>query len=136
MNSQAISSRNPRSRWQLQLSSLLLIVVIFAVLLAWLADHRSLQSQIKPPEKKVSVVYQLQNASAHRVARKLSTLYPDQRFVVLHPYKSHPRKSVIAACNESVQEQIAIIIRHFDRSNTDMIELETAAENETPANRK
>ena len=142
MNNLTNSNDNQRKFWRLQLSTLLLIVTIFAVLSAWLIDHRNLRSQIKPPETKFVAVYQLGNASASRVQSELSQLNPDQRFIVDTTGKPtgipnmQQNQSVIVACDASVRDQIEIIIRHFDRSNTDMLEIETVAEKQKPANRK
>ncbi|MDB4766141.1 hypothetical protein OAG71_00490 [bacterium] len=140
MKHQATSIKNRRKWWRLQLSSLLFIVTIFAVLSAWLVDHRNLRSQIKPAETKFAVVYQLQNASVNRVISELSSLYPNQRFVSVSNKKltgiakTQQDQSVIVACDASVRHQIAIIIQHFDRKNTDMIEIETVAEKQSSAN--
>ena len=134
LNHQTKTNSNPRIFWRLRLSSLLLIVTVCAILFAWLVDHRNLRSQIKQPETKFSAIYSLRYASARRVVSELSLLYPDQRFiedksgtmtVVPSP---QTQQAVIVSCDASVREQIAIIIRHFDRDDTDMIENETVAE--------
>ena len=141
MNRQ-ITSSNSRQKWrQLGLSSLLLVVTIAAVLTGWFVDHQNLRSQIKPVERKFVTVYQLQNASPARVMSELSILYPAQRFVSgatgkpSGMTKSQQDQSVIVSCDESVRDQIGIIIQHFDRKNTDMTELELVTEERSSANR-
>jgi len=47
MNDELEPSKKSRNWWRLRLSTLLLVVAMFAVLLAWLADHQKLKSQIE-----------------------------------------------------------------------------------------
>ena len=42
-----LEPKKSRDWWRLRLSTLLLVVVMLAVLLAWLADHQNLKSQIE-----------------------------------------------------------------------------------------
>ena len=141
MNRQITSNNSRRKWWQLGLSSLLLVVTIAAVLTAWFVDHHNLRSQIKPLERKFVAVCQLQNASPARVMSELSILYPGQRFVsgaTGNPSgmtKSQQDQSVIVSCDESVRDQIGIIIQHFDRKNTDMTDLDLVTEEGASVNR-
>ena len=51
----------------------------------------------------------------------MTTLYPEQRFISYatgKPNGTAKGQSVIVSCDESVRDQIAIIIEHFDRKNT------------------
>ena len=89
----------------------------------------------------MAIVHQLQNASPNRVVSELSMLYPEQRFVSapvgkLGGMNKSKQQSVIVSCDASVLDQIRIIINHFDRTNTDMLEAETIAEKPTETNRK
>jgi len=124
--------RSP-SLWRIRLSTLILLVTIFAVLAAWFVDHRQLRAQIKPPEIKTVVVYKLSNASAQRVIDELTKLYPKQEFIhgsVGKPSgftKSQQNNSVIVSSDTSVRDQIDIIMRHFDRKGTDLIDAEQTA---------
>ena len=141
MKDRTKSNRRQHSWWQLSLASLLWFATVLTVLLAWLIDHRNLQSQIKPPEIRITIVHQLQNASPNRVVSELSMLYPEQRFVSapvgkLGGMNKSKQQSVIVFCDASVLDQIRIIINHFDRTNTDMLEAETIAEKPTETNRK
>ena len=134
-------SNRKHSWWQLSLASLLWFATVLTVLSAWLIDHRNLQSQIKPPEIKMMIVHQLKNASPNRVVSELSILYPEQRFVSapvgkLGGMTKSKQQSVIVSCDASVLDQIRIIINHFDRANTDMLETETIAKRPTEAKRK
>ena len=116
----------PKKRWRIQLSNLLLVVTIFAILAAWLVDHRKLHAQIEPPERKTVFVYHLANASPDRVIEELSRLYPTQQFIPgakAKPSgmtKSEQDKTVTAATDVSLREQVGILIEHFDRTGTDL----------------
>lgn len=132
MNDSNQSTQRRLSRWHIQLSTLLMLVAIFAVLAAWFADHRMLRAQIKPPESKTVVVYRLTNASPNRVIDELTRLYPEQIFISGATGKSTGMtkiqldKSVAVASDVSLQEQIALIIQHFDRYDTDLVDAEYA----------
>ena len=47
MNDLTHSDQRRLSRWHIQLSTLLLLVTIFAILTAWFVDQRTLRAQIK-----------------------------------------------------------------------------------------
>lgn len=128
----------PKKRWRIQLSNLLLTVTIFAILAAWLVDHRKLHAQIEPPESKTVFVYHLANASPDRVIGELSRLYPAQQFIPgakAKPSgmtKSEQDKTVIAATDVSLQEQVGILIEHFDRTDTDLTDDSKVADDFSP----
>ena len=77
------------------------------------------------------MVYRLTNASPNRVVSELSALYPRQRFISAATGKSsgmtQQEQSVIVSCDESKIEQIDIIMTHFDRKNTELIDIESVA---------
>jgi len=81
----------------------------------------------------MTIVHQLKHASSNRVVSELSMLYPEQRFVSaptakLAGMKKSKQQSVIVSCDASVMEQIKIIIQHFDRNNTEMLETKPITE--------
>ena len=113
------SNKRRKNRWTLQLSTLLLVVAIFAILAAWFVDHQQLTGQIRPNEIKLTVVYRFTNASASLVAEELRQLYPNQIFVA-----EASANQLIVNDDTSCFSQIEFIILHFDRKDTDLIEPE------------
>ena len=131
MNSQM--SENPANSNQatrhphVRLSSLLLLTTICAILFAWFVDHRKLRSQIVSPQSRIVTVYKLSNASPARVVDELQRLYPRQTFVPAatgNPIGETDDNAVIVSADMAYREQIEIIIKYFDRKNTDMVKQE------------
>ena len=76
------------------------------------------------------LVYRLANASPNRVIVELTRLYPEQIFISgatgkpTGMTKSQQDKSVIVSTEVSLRDQNEIIIQHFDRNGTDLVDTE------------
>ena len=127
-----IESGNRRNWRQFSLVDLFWFATMIAVLWGWQIDRQNLQSQIKPTENKMTMSHVLHNASPSRVVSELTKLYPEQRFVA----GTQKYKSVVYTCDASLWSQIQIIIHHFDRINTNMLETETNAGKPIDSQRK
>ena len=117
-----------QGRLHFQLSSMLLLITIIAILVAWYVDRSKLQAQIKPVEGKLAMIFRLSNASPNLVIGELKRLYPDQIFIsgssgiTSGMNQSDRERSVIASIDQSLHDQIEIIIQYYDRVGTDMVE--------------
>lgn len=129
--------RSQPSRLSLRLSTLLLLLTICAILVAWFVDHRKLRAQIEPPppKDKISMIYRLSNASSDLVAQKLAALYPEQHFLpgttAILPGASQQQaaKSVVVRIDVNLRDQIDIMMEYFDRQGTNLAENAKVAEN-------
>ena len=90
------------------LSTLLLLLTISALVVAWIVDRSALIDKIEPDTDRITLVYRVSNAPAGDVIKKLSELYPNQLFL---PSK---RNSIIVNTARRERDRIEIIIEHLD----------------------
>jgi hypothetical protein len=124
--------QRPANRLAMRLSTLFLCLTICAILTAWFVDHRELKSRIEPPQPKIATSYSLSHASPELMAVELQNLYPKQKFTAATPIGGTKKNLVVVLAEMNIRKQLEIIIRHFDRPGTDMIESDTVAKNQTP----
>ena len=103
------------------LAALMVVLTVFAILLAWLADHCRLVKQIPAQPQKLLKVYQLSFASAELATQQLSELFPSYGFAC-----DLNSNDVIVNASKIDHDRIQMIIQYIDRKDTEFIETETS----------
>ena len=125
--------RQPKSRWQLRLSTIVWLLTMFTVLAAWYADHSKLQNKLDAMNpgpnimKLASVglstevkVYALANASPGFVKGELQKLFPKHRFAA-----NMRTNTVIASADTKFLRQIESTIKRLDKIDSGLIDKNT-----------
>ena len=113
-----MEKQNKQRKRQISLSTLLLLVTMIALLLAWWIDRSALKAQIPEKPNRTTLVFTIQNGSAGAIAKKLQEIF-DQNLVTL--VADEATNSLIVNADQKKQEQIRIMFKHLDRIGTEYV---------------
>ena len=95
-----------------RLSTLLLILTVFAILIAWIVDHRSLSQKLRPDIERITFIQALSNAKNGDMITQLQDLFPDQVFMY------NKMNSIMIHTTMRERDRIKKIIEHLDQPQT------------------
>ena len=127
MNEETSAPKHSAS--QIRLSTLLLLMTLFAVVAGWAVDRWKLAAQIEPPVPRSLFTFKLKNASAKLVAAKLNELYDgtvvgEKTFPFV--FLCGDDRSFVANASDLEVWQVRALLQHFDRVGTEYAQVTTA----------
>lgn len=107
-----------------RLSTIFVLILFCAILLAWLVDHQKLVKQIPVPKTQLVIVYQM-STNAKTIAAEIESLYGDAS-IVLDPADS---KKVIVVASREDHDRIEALVKYHElakKITKEIIEAQTA----------
>ena len=92
------------------IASLLVLLTLAAVLLAWMLDHQRLKSQIHENLNETTGVYRLSNTSAAEAIKEIAPLFTSEK-ISCEPQSN----SVIVCASPAETAKIELMLRYIDR---------------------
>jgi len=100
------TTRRPR----FTIASLLVLLTLAAILLAWMLDHQRLKSQIHENLNETTGVYRLSNTSAAAAIKEIAPLFTSEK-ISCEPQSN----SVIVCASPAETAKIELMLRYIDR---------------------
>jgi hypothetical protein len=106
-----------RRNSRFSLTTLLGVLTLCGVLLAWYVDHCQLKEQIPSPPRLEMMTYRLSHASAESAGRKLNEVFESDTVVC-----ETVSNSIIVGAERKVHDQIQLMLLHIDRKDTEYVD--------------